>query len=119
MAKGPARRWRDPAPHTSECLPYVHAALAAGHGNELTITGVPGGQRAAEIRRGLFNAARMRTVSVHVKVTKQRNGTYTITYATHDKGEARGYVLARYGTDRTAWPYNPRAAIAREPGDRS
>jgi hypothetical protein len=101
----------------------VGAALAAGAGEEITMTGIDTPERAADIRRGVYRCAGHRGVSAWVKwrhsgqwttVTtlwppdRQAGGTYTLVFAVTDKRAARRRHLATYGADRARWPYNPR-----------
>jgi len=101
----------------------VTAALELGPGQEITMNGIDGADRAEDIRRGVYRCAGHRGVSAWVKwrhsgewttVTKlwppdkQPGGTYTLVFGVIDKRAARKRHLAVYGDDRTKWPYNPR-----------
>lgn len=114
MPRGGAPPWKALAPHTVECMPYIRAALAYGYDKDLQIKGVENGDRATFLTRGLFRAAARHQVAVHVTRKKHDDGTLTLTYQIHDKTKAREYMLERYGTDRTKWPYNPRARSPRD-----
>ena len=46
-------------------------------------------------------------VSMSAKVERDGSG-YKITFAAVDKTLAKAHVLAKYGSDRTKWPYDPR-----------
>lgn len=107
MPRGPSRQWRQLAEHTTQALPYVRAAIQCGHDTELSITEVAEND-ALNFQRGLYNAAKLLRVSLHCRSHRQKDGSFTLTYAVHDKRDGRAYVLAKHGGDRTQWPYNPR-----------
>ncbi|MEU9022333.1 hypothetical protein [Actinomadura sp. NPDC048394] len=107
MPRGPARNWTAVAEHTQQALPFVRAAVQYGHDVELQITEVAEGD-VIQLRRGLFNAAKLHNVSIHVHAARQKDGTYTLTYAVHSKRDGRAHILEKHGEDRTRWPYNPR-----------
>ena len=113
MPRGPARPWKAVAPHTQRAFPYINAAMAQGYDVELKITGVEDSEM-LDLRRGLFNAAKLSGVSVHVDKARQGDGTWTLTYAVHDKNRARAHILQKHGTDRQQWPYNPRRPSPRD-----
>lgn len=102
----------------------VTAAMAQGQGQEITMTGIEGEPRAADIRRGIYRCAGHHQISAWVKwqhsgdwttdtalwpPDKQADGTYTLAFAVIDKRAARKRHIAVYGTDRSQWPYNPRS----------
>lgn len=107
MPRGPSRQWRQLAEHTTQALPYVRAAIQCGHDTELSITEVAEND-VINFRRGLFNAAKLLRVSLHCHAERQKDGSYRLMYAVHDKRAGKAYVLAKHGDDRTHWPYNPR-----------
>lgn len=107
MPRGPSPNWKNVAAHTQQALPFVRAALQYGHDVELQITEVAEGE-AMDLRRGLFNAAKLYNVSLHCNAARQTDGTFTLTYAVHSKTDGRAHVLAKHGGDRTRWPYDPR-----------
>ena len=107
MPRGPTPPWRQLSPHTLECIPYVNAAIQAGYDKELTISGIPGEERAHFLRRGLYNAAQRAGVSLSHNL-KKNGETYTLTFKIHDKEQARRFMIEKYGPDRQRWPYNPR-----------
>lgn len=108
MARGPKKQWRQVLPHTENAFPWVRAALKAGYDVELKIADVTADEM-PNFRRGLFNAAGHLGVSLHCHIAKQDDGQYCLTYAVHRKNSGRRHVLEKHGTERTAWPYNPRA----------
>jgi hypothetical protein len=119
MPRGPSRPWKAVAPHTKRAIPYINAAIQAGYDVELKITDVEDDEM-PDFRRGLFNAAKLTGVSVHVDKARKADGTWTLTYAVHDKTKARAHILAKHGTDRQQWPYNPRRPSPRnETGERT
>lgn len=107
MPRGPTPSWRQPAEHTRQALPYVRAALKYGYDVEMPITEVTE-KDVLNFRRGLFNAAKLIGVSLHCHARREKDGTYTLTYAVHHKRDGKAHVLAKHGDDRIQWPYNPR-----------
>lgn len=96
---------------------HVRASVAAveafdpetGHYGTLHYVGCPTKERAAEIKQGLFRAAKRIGVSMSATVVKAGDGTWTVEFRAIDKAKAREHVLAKYGSDRSKWPYDPRA----------
>lgn len=95
---------------------YVQASLDqangtpdpdTGHYAELHITGIAEREEAEEYKRALYRAAKRMKVSMSATVHRSGSG-YAIHFKAIDKRAARAYVLARYGNDRTKWPYSPR-----------
>ena len=78
-----------------------------GHYGELVYTGCATQDRAKEIVRALHRSAHHLKVSVTAKVEKHGK-EFDIRYHAIDKAVAQRYVVSKYGTDRSAWPYNPR-----------
>lgn len=113
MPRGPVRPWRELAPHTKQAIPYVNAAMRYGYDVELPITEVTADEW-ENFRRGLFNAAKHLGVSLHCHPKKQADGSYTLIYAVHKKNAGRRHILEKHGTDRAAWPYNPRRRTPKE-----
>jgi hypothetical protein len=110
MPRGPAPAWTACAPHTLEAKPYIEAAARLGYDIELTWSGIPTRERAREMRKGLYNAAKLHrpAVSVASEIEPGSNGTWSIRFKVLDKKAARAYIVATYGPDRTQWPYNAR-----------
>jgi hypothetical protein len=117
MPRGPARPWRKLLPHTERAIPYIRAAIDAGYDIELAITEVADDEW-RDLKKGLFNAAKLNKVAVHVHQSHNEDGTWTLTYAVHDKTKARAYVLNTYGSDREKWAYNPRRPSPRDENGR-
>lgn len=109
MPRGPAPGWKAPAPHTVEAQPYIAAAQKIGFETELHWNGLASRERAAECKRGLFNAARLAGVSVSTETETESGGTFRIKFKIHDKKVARAYIVQKHGSDRSRWPYNARA----------
>jgi hypothetical protein len=88
---------------------------ATGHYADLVITGLASKEEADEYKRSLFRCAHYlnRTGRAPVSMSSDRpvraaDGTYSLRFRAVDKTLARAHVLARYGTDRSKWPYDPR-----------
>ena len=104
MPKGPPPQWRA----RNKDWDHLIAASIDAAGAELTYAGVETEDRAQEIKRGLFRSAKAAGRSVSVKIAAAADGTWQLAYKTHSKAEARAYMLAKYGPNPNAWPYNPR-----------
>lgn len=93
----------------------LHASVAhvngvyhpeTGHYGELVYAGCPTRERAQEIRRALFRSGKHTGHSVTATIVK--NGeVFDVHFKAIDKTMAKQYMLQRYGTDRTKWPYSP------------
>lgn len=79
-----------------------------GHYAKVVYAGCESKERAQEISKALYRAARYVGVSVKTEIVKAGDGTYQVHFYAIDKTHARKYMLERYGTDRTKWPYDPR-----------
>ena len=112
MARGPAPAWRARKP------PFLDAEILAsvshcemdtetGKYGTLVYAGCESGDRAKEIIRALHRAAQRQGYSVHCEV-KKSGRIHDVHFVAIDKATARRYVVSKYGTDRNAWPYNPR-----------
>lgn len=121
MAKAPPRPWTQ-----RDCRfdHLVAAAAAAGYSQKVTMAGIASVERALEIKRGIYRCAGHRGISGSVEwrrgdewqsgmsmwpPDKDAGGTYTLRFAVFDKRAARKRHIAVHGTDRSKWPYNPRA----------
>jgi hypothetical protein len=77
-----------------------------GRYGTLHYTGCESRERATEIKQALFRAARHLGVSLHADI--QRDGAgYRVEFTPVNKAHARAYVVAKYGNDRSKWPYSP------------
>lgn len=112
MARGPERPWR------AQKGPLLDAhILASIYRGELVETGdQPLTEEAAlEIKRALYRAARRQGYSVTADVeTDPATGRLQVRFRAMTKAEARAFVIAKYGPDRSKWPYNPRFQQPRE-----
>lgn len=86
-----------------------------GHYGTLVITGLSGREEADEYKKALFRCAHYLSrhgtapVSMHAdKPVQQADGSWSVSFRAIDKTIARAHVLARYGNDRSKWPYDPR-----------
>lgn len=112
MPRGPAPGWRARKPPflDSHILASAQAAdmnPETGHYGELVYTGCKTRERAAEIKQALFRAAKRQGYSVTAEIEKKR-GEFQVRFTAIDKKLARRYIIEKYGSDRSAWPYNPR-----------
>lgn len=118
MGKGPPPAWS-----RRDCRfdHLVQAAIAKGYGTELVYGGIENLERAHDIRRGIYRCARHRGISADAGPADRLAGpgemgirktgrTYALHFRVWDKRTARRSHLARNGTDRSVWPYNPRRA---------
>lgn len=112
MPRGPAPAWRGRKEPLLDS--YILASVSAspvnpdnGHYGELVYAGCETRERAEEIKRALFRAAKRQGYSVTAKVEK-RLRTFRVRFTAIDKAAARRHVIEKYGTDRSLWPYNPR-----------
>jgi len=79
-----------------------------GHYAVILYTGCATRERAKEIVQALHRSGRHLGLSVSAVPKPAPDGTFTVVYHAIDKAHARAHVLARYGTDRSKWPYDPR-----------
>lgn len=98
----------------------VQAALDAGHGTVLVYRGIEDIDRAQHIRRGVYRCAGHRKITADagtvalasddesMGLRRESDGTYTLRFRVWTKTQARKAHLQRHGTDRSAWPYDPR-----------
>lgn len=106
MARGPAPAWNQTAEHTNQMLPFVSKLLEAGYELEAELT-ADSRDQALLWKRGLFNAAKRLKVSVHVNL-EPAGHKWRVLFTLHEKRNARAYMVEKYGTDRSAYPYDPR-----------
>lgn len=113
MPRGPAPGWR--ARKEPVLDDWIQASVAQAGGKhddsgqyaELHITGLAGLEEAREYVRALHRAGRYLGFSVHAKHQRAGRG-YIVRFRAIDKTHARAFVMQRYGTDRSRWPYDPR-----------
>lgn len=121
MPRGPAPAWRARKEPVSD--DYLLAAIdqAGGPGKHdanglygtLIIRGLKDRDEAKEWDRSLFRCAlwltrnRNADISVSTKIDRDVDG-YRLTFSVHNKTHARAYHLAKNGTDRSKWSYDPR-----------
>jgi hypothetical protein len=94
--------------------PYVRASVNAGemhpetgHHPELLVTGIETQERAADIKRGLYNSAKHLGVSMRANI-EHTGKEFRVRFNAINKRMARAYIIKKYGKDRSAWPYDPR-----------
>lgn len=89
-----------------------------GHYAELVITKLATREEADEYRRALFrcahylNRTRRAAVSMSADRPERTAAGYQVRFRAVDKTLARQHVMQRYGTDRSKWPYDPRARVS-------
>ena len=117
MARGPQRPWR--AQREPLLDTHIAASIAGGqdpatlHYAELTEDEINGQairdhQLAKELKNALYRAARRKNVSLSATVELRSDGTFQVRFKAIDKAAGRAYMIRKYGSDRTKWPYNPR-----------
>lgn len=86
-----------------------------GHYGTLVITGLSSREEAKEYHNALYRCAHYLNrhgtapLSMHTdKPVQQADGTWSLSFRAIDKTIARQHVLAKYGNDRSKWPYDPR-----------
>ena len=102
------------------CSPSSPTAGGAGHHDATTglygtlvLRGIKDRDEAKEWDRSLYRCALWLTrnrgadISVSTKINKGTDG-YTLTFSVYSKTHARAHILAKHGTDRSLWPYDPR-----------
>lgn len=123
MPRGPVPEWRRRKEPILDS--WIHASVQqaggvgkhhpeTGHYAPLIIRGLDTREEAEEYRKALYRCAhhlnRHGILPVSMSAQIQRNGTgYQIEFRAVDKTLARAFVLRKYGTDRSKWPYDPRA----------
>jgi hypothetical protein len=122
MPRSPAPNWRQRKQPVLD--QYIKASIDAAGGKydpdtgwygTLHYTGCGTRDRAKEIVQALHRSAyymcthNIADVGANCKIIKARDGTYTVEFRASNKAHARAAVIAKYGEDRSKWPYNPRA----------
>lgn len=122
MARGPAPGWRARKPPVSD--DYLLAVITRAGGarqhdpvtglyGTLIIRGLKDRDEAREWDLSLYRCAlwltrnRQADISVTTKIEHDGAG-YKLTFSVFNKTHGRAHVLNKHGTDRTAWPYDPR-----------
>jgi len=107
----------------------VAAAVDAGYGTVMTYAGIEDHDRAQAIRRGIYRCAGHRKISADagtvaladgddvMGLRRESNGTYTLTFRVFTKAQARKAHLARRGTDRSGWAYDPKRRATQDERD--
>lgn len=115
MPRGGPPEWRRLKPPVLD--DYIAASINAaggvcdettGHFAVLHYVGCADLDRAKEIVRALHRAANRQKVSMSATVHPADDGTFYVKFKAISKAHARAYVLAKYGPDRSQWPYDPR-----------
>jgi hypothetical protein len=89
-------------------MPVVQSTLDQyGYDREAVWNGCSDSDRALQVQRGIYNAANQLGVSAQCRI-ESSGGTYRVVFTLFNKRQARARHVARHGTDRTKWPYNPR-----------
>ncbi|HEY3953912.1 MAG TPA: hypothetical protein VGM53_11080 [Streptosporangiaceae bacterium] len=70
-------------------------------------TGCPDYDRAKEIKRALYRSARHLKVSLHTKIFKATDGSWTVEFVAINKAHGRAYVAQQSNGDPTRLAYNP------------
>jgi hypothetical protein len=122
MPRGPAPAWRARKPPVTDdyLLASVNQAgglgkhdATTGHYSELVIKGLSTKEEAAEWKRSLHRCAyylfKNGLADISVKTAIERDGKqYAVRFSAINKAHTYAHVIARYGEDRSQWPYNPR-----------
>jgi len=86
---------------------------ATGHYGTVVIKPIEDKDRALEIKRALYRSAnylhrnKKMNLSMHAEVVPLADGAFSVEFKAINKSHARAYVLQKYGTDRSKFPYNP------------
>jgi len=116
MPRGPAPQWKRRAEPVLD--DHVRASVDAANGKHDPETGhyatlryvdCATKERADEIKRALYRCAKYLGYSMSAQIKKASDDTWLVEYKAIDKVMARKHVLEKYGTDRSKWPYDPRA----------
>jgi hypothetical protein len=113
MPRGPAPQWKRRIEPVLDA--HVLASVNAGpmnpengHYAVLVYTGCQSMDRAQRIKRNLFNSAKILGYSMGAKIESLPDGSYQVRFNAREKKYARAAVIAKYGPDRSKWPYDPR-----------
>ena len=122
MPRGPGPAWRARKPPVLDdwLMASVHRAGGlgrhhpeTGHYGELVIE-CADATEARDHAQALYRAARYmakwRIADIGVSVDRPKktsDGKWRVTFRAVDKTLARAHVMAKYGKDRSKWPYDP------------
>ncbi len=106
----------------------VVAALSKGYGVVLVLSGIATEERGHEIRRGIFRCARHREISADAGPSRLVDDAelmglravgneYELRFRLWTKAQGRRRLIQHHGTDRSAWPYDPRRSKTKEDTD--
>ena len=114
MPRGPSPQWKRLKEPVLDHLIHASVNQAAGkhdengHYAELHYVGCDTRERAEEIKKGLYRAAKRQGYSLSgCRILRHENG-WKVVFRAGDKTAAKAYIIARYGPDRSKWPYDPR-----------
>jgi hypothetical protein len=124
VPRGPAPTWRARKEPVLDAWIWASINRAGGLGRhhattghyaDLVITGLADKDEADEYRRALHRCAfylhRTQQAGISMRADRPErrpDGSYSIRFRVVDKTYAKAAVLARYGNDRSKWPYDPR-----------
>lgn len=122
VARGPAPGWRTRKEPVSDDYLMAVITQAGGPGHHdpatglygtLVLRGLASREEAKEWDLSLYRCALWLTrnrgadISVSTKIEHDTSG-YKLTFSVYNKTHGRQHVLTKHGTDRNAWPYDPR-----------
>ncbi len=122
MARGPAPAWRTRKEPISDDYLLAVISQAGGPGKHDAATGLYGTlvirgfkdrDEAKEWDLSLYRCAlwlsrnKGADISVSTKIEGSA-GAYSVRFSVFNKTHARAHIMAKHGTDRNKWPYDPR-----------
>jgi hypothetical protein len=121
VPRGPAPAWRTRKEPISD--DYLLAAItqaggpgkhdASGLYSTLVVRGFKDRDEAKEWDLSLYRCALWLTrnrgadISVSTKIERDVDG-FSVRFSVFSKTHARAHIMAKHGTDRSKWPYDPR-----------
>lgn len=111
MPRGPAPQWRARKPPLLD--DHILASMSqpmneeTGFYGALVYTGCKDENRAIEIKQALYRAAKRQGVSLVTQIMSSGK-EYQVRFVAINKSHGRRHLVKTYGTDRSAWPYDPR-----------
>jgi hypothetical protein len=122
VPRGPAPAWTARKEPVTDAYLLAAVEQAGGPGRHdtatglyrtLVIRGLADREEADEWRRSLYRCAlwltKNRAAGISVSAGVQRDGNgYLIRFSVYSKTHGRAHVMAKHGTDRSKWPYDPR-----------